>query len=251
MRDAPLAWRVEECCHNAWPALRQVWIGDWVLRFADGVSRRANSANPLRAGPRDPAAAIAAAETLFPAHGLPAIFRVPAMVAPAIDARLAARGYTAEGETATLHAGLDVVAAAADPAVAIWPRPHPDWLRAMAALQGHTRERAETYRRIVELIAIPAAFGGLRQDGRLVALAYGAVHDGLLCFESVVTDPAHRGRGYGRRLLAAIAHWGRGRGAVAACLQVEATNAPALAFYRGLGLKAELYRYHYRRRAAP
>ena len=28
----PLAWQAEEACLNAWPALRQVLIGDWLLR---------------------------------------------------------------------------------------------------------------------------------------------------------------------------------------------------------------------------
>ena len=57
-----LAWRVEETCWNAFPSLKQVLAGDFLLRFAGGVSRRANSANPLCAEPRDIPAAIAAAE---------------------------------------------------------------------------------------------------------------------------------------------------------------------------------------------
>ncbi len=250
MRERSLAWRVEECCHNAWPALRQVWFGDWVLRFAGGVSRRANSANPLRPDLRDIDAMIAACEALYRVQGLPTLFRVPTIVDPATDATLERRGYTAEGETVTLHGVLDAPAAAEDPQVEIQPRPSPEWVAAMGRLQGHTGERNETYGRIVGLVAIPAAFGGLRRDGALVALAYGAVHDGLLCFESVVTDRAHRGRGHGRRLLAGITAWGRRMGARAACLQVEATNAPALALYGVLGLGTELYRYHYRRAPA-
>jgi ribosomal protein S18 acetylase RimI-like enzyme len=40
------------------------------------------------------------------------------------------------------------------------------------------------------------------------------------------------------------------RGAKAACVQVLSDNVPALRLYRRLGFGDELYRYHYRRKAA-
>lgn len=247
MRERPLAWRVEDCCHNAWPALRQAMFGDWLLRFAGGVTRRANSANPLRPVLQDIDASIAAAERLYRAQGLPTLFRIPAIIDPAMDASLDRLGYTMEGETVTLCGDLASIAARPDPDVEAQAQPSADWLAAMARLQGHTPDRALTYRRIVESIAIPALFCGLRQDGQYVALAFGAAHDGLLCFESVITDAARRGRGHGRRVLGTILAWGARSGAETACLQVQADNAPALKLYRGLGLTTELYRYHYRR----
>jgi GNAT superfamily N-acetyltransferase len=117
----------------------------------------------------------------------------------------------------------------------------------MAELQGHTEAHRAVYRRIVEAVAVPAAFAGLRIDGRLVALAYGAVSDGLLCYESVVTDAARRRQGLGWRVVASLAAWARAEGARGVCLQVEAGNAPARALYERFGLTTELYRYGYRR----
>ena len=108
-------------------------------------------------------------------------------------------------------------------------------------------EQRRIYRRIVGSIAIPAAFAALVIDGGIVALALGAIHDRLLCYESVVTDPRRQRRGYGRRVIASLAAWAKGQGAEGACLEVEMRNAPALALYDAIGLKTELYRYHYRR----
>jgi GNAT superfamily N-acetyltransferase len=247
MAGAALPWRVEETCFNAFPALRQVLLGDWLLRFAEGLSRRANSVNPLRPDCRRLDTAIAAAEALYRRQGLPTIFRVPTLAAPALDAALADRGYTREGESCVLYGDIAELAAAADAEVQLLPRAGPDWLAAMGALQRHSAEQRRVYRRVVRAIAVPAAFAGLRVDGRFVALAYGAMHDGLLCYESVITDPARRRRGSARRVVAALAAWARDEGASGACLQVEAGNAPALALYDGFGLKAELHRYHYRR----
>jgi ribosomal protein S18 acetylase RimI-like enzyme len=117
----------------------------------------------------------------------------------------------------------------------------------MPALQRHTQQEAETYRRIVGQIVIPTAFAVLSSNGGVLALAYGAIHNRLLCYESVITDSGQRRRGYGRRIITALAAWAEEGGAYGACLEVEADNTPARALYDAIGLKRELYRYHYRR----
>ena len=117
----------------------------------------------------------------------------------------------------------------------------------MAVLQGHSALDARVYRRIVNRIALPARFAILVEDGAPAALAYGVMQHGLLCYESVVTDRDRRRRGYSRRVLAALADWGKSESAAGICLQVQADNAPALPLYRSIGLTSELYRYHYRR----
>lgn len=244
---APLAWQVEETELNAWPALKEIYLDGWVLRFGGGVSRRANSANPLSLGSRGGDALIAACESQYRRHKLPTLFRIVSLLGRDFNDRLAARGYTAEGETLTLHGRIAATPAAPDLQVTLLPRPTARWCAAMAALQGHDAVQARVYRRIVDRIALPGRFAMLTDDGAPAALAYGVMQHGLLCYESVVTDPARRRRGYSRRVLAALAAWGRGEGATGACLQVQADNAPALPLYHSLGLTRELYRYHYRR----
>ena len=148
-----------------------------------------------------------------------------------------------------LYGEMAGLARSKDPAVQLLPHPTSAWFAAMAALQNHRTEVSRTYRRIVRAITIPAAFAALPVDGRLAALAYGAVHDGLLCYESVITDPRRQRRGYSRRVITRLAAWAKEQGAEGACLQVEARNAAALALYDTVGLKTELYRYHYRLQA--
>src|SRR4051812_36636349 len=179
-RDLP--WRVEEICWDAFPSLKQVLVGDFLLRFALGVSRRANSANPLRAEPGDIPATIGAAEQLYRVQKQATIFRVPTIVDPALDSELARRGYTREGETCVLHGPIGKVDAAADPEVQLLAAPEPGWLAAMSFLQGHTVQQSATYSRIVGAIAVPVRFALLRVGAEPAALAYGALHDGLLCY---------------------------------------------------------------------
>jgi len=251
MTAAGLEWRVEETCLNAWPALRQVLLDGWVLRFSEGLTRRANSANPLR-GPRETGNdLIAACEALYQRRQLPTIFRLPSIIDRDLDGRLDALGYRLEGESCVRYGDLGAVEAASDADVRLLPRPSREWFAAMAALQNHGAEQRRTFRRIVGAIAIPAAFAALAVDGEFVALAYGAIHDRLLCYESVITNPRRQRRGYARRVIASLAAWAKEQGAAGACLEVEAHNIAALALYDAVGLKTELYRYHYRRESKP
>jgi ribosomal protein S18 acetylase RimI-like enzyme len=43
-----------------------------------------------------------------------------------------------------------------------------------------------------------------------------------------------------------LSRLGQGKGAHGTCLQVEASNLPGRALYDAIGLKREVYRYHYR-----
>src|SRR2546425_10251360 len=110
MPDTELARRVEATCLNAFPSLKQAILGGWLLRFSEGLSRRANSANPLQPDHAPPEAVIEAIERLYRRQGLPAIVRVPSFLAT-IDPLLEARGYRSEGESCVLYGAINGVAA--------------------------------------------------------------------------------------------------------------------------------------------
>jgi ribosomal protein S18 acetylase RimI-like enzyme len=247
VQDTDLGWRAERALLRAWPALAEQRVDGWVLRFGEGLTRRANSANPLMPQPGNVDHAVADVEARYRSAGLPAIFRVPSLVDPSVERRLDALGYTAEGETRTLLASASLLDVRADEGVVLSAKPSVDWLRVLALLQGHDEDSARIYARIVDAIAVPAAFASIRLDGDIRALAYGAVHDRLLCIESVATDAGYRRRGLAARLLAALFAWGVSAGASGVCLQVMTANGPARALYHRLGLRTEVYRYHYRR----
>lgn len=250
MPDDSLIWQLEELYTAAWPPLRREIVGDWLVKFAPGVSRRANSANPLRTELRDVDATIATCEQHYRDSGMPALFRVLSVNTPEAGARLDRLGYKPEGETVNLCCRIDEAVARRDADVTILPHPSGEWLDAMTEAQGYIGEKKDTYGRIVEAIAIPAAFVVLRHEGAMAALAYGAMDRGVMCLESVITAAPYRGRGLATRALSALIDWAASRGAEAVCLQVEATNERGIRLYRCLGLKQELYRYDYRREPA-
>ncbi|MBV8775736.1 MAG: GNAT family N-acetyltransferase [Alphaproteobacteria bacterium] len=250
-----LAWPAEEAAINGFPPLRTLVVDGWLLRFSGGVRRTANSATPLRQVDAPTDALIETVEALYRAQNQPAIFRVPSFLPPQIDAALAARGYTAEGESCIITGPLEPIVTAAAPfgspaAVRLHDMPVEEWLTAMAKLQGQRPEFHTRYREIVGSVLAPAAFAMLAVEGEPVALAYGIVHRGMLCFESVVTDERRRRQGLSRRVLAALAAWAGRNGVTCATLQVEANNTAARALYHSIGMTTELHRYHYRRQPA-
>ena len=248
MVDEALTWRIERVCQRAWPALEEERLGDWRLRFAGGYTRRANSANPLNAAPRDMEHAITESRARYRARGLPSIFRIPSFLDSAVDAQLAAADYTREAESIVLF-GADEGwrGRGGDPDVQLSDDPISSWLASAARLRGHGPDISPLFTRIVASLDLPVAFASLQQGDAVVATGFAVVAEGLTCFEAIVTDSAWRGHGFGRRLVNELLAWGAQLGATGACLQVEADNAPAQAVYRRVGLKEEVYRYHYRR----
>jgi len=254
--DPALLRRVEEASLNSWPAPRQVLLDGWVLRFAGGYTRRANSATPLDPGDDGPAALsakIAACEALYAAQGLPALVRVRSFDG-ALAAALDARGYTAEGLSPVLWMPLGPATGsghAAEDVELSEMQPGPGWLDAQARLSGPD---VAARGRILDAVAVRCAFAGARVEGPgspLASVAFGAVHGGVVCLHLVATDPAFRRRGLSRRVVSALLAWARNRaGARDASLQVAAENTGALALYAELGFRTELFQYQYRRQPA-
>ena len=76
------------------PALQQILFDGWVLRFARGYTKRANSINPLFGSALEVGAKVDACARLYEEKGLPPIYRLtPFSHPPELDPVLAQRGY--------------------------------------------------------------------------------------------------------------------------------------------------------------
>lgn len=250
--DIILAKRVGEACLNGWPALRDVVYDGWLIRLADGYTRRTNSVNLLSPGALPLDRKIRYCEAVYAFQGQPTIFCIPTGADPDLSRALDCRGYgPPEDESCVLFRSLAEAPLEPDDDVVVDEEfPGEAWLDTLARLNGQSEAAQSTHRKILKSLSIPSVFAAVWRDGRPGALAFGAVHDGIVCVNSVVTDPAFRRQGLARKAVTGVLTWAQERyGATGACLAVVADNAPARALYRGLGFDREVYRYHYRRRA--
>jgi ribosomal protein S18 acetylase RimI-like enzyme len=255
VRDERLKELAEEAGFNAWPALKEIFYDGWLIRLAEGQTRRTNSVNVIGEGTYPLDEKIRYCEAIYRAHDLPLYFRIRSDMDPTLDTVLRDHGFNAEAETRTLF--MDFATNAPPDAVPgsnvqlSERRPTAAWLNAHAQFSDAAPAGSEGIRRrLLELVALPVAFASAHDaNGAIVSVAYGAVHDRLVSLQWVATDPARRRTGLSRATLAALLSWAaRTQGARGACLQVVADNWPAIRLYESLGFNRELFRYHYRAR---
>ncbi|HEU5102440.1 MAG TPA: GNAT family N-acetyltransferase [Roseiflexaceae bacterium] len=237
---------LEELALTAWPALRQ-WLYDgWVVRFAEGHTRRANSVNPLYPARRDVAEKIAQCEQWYAAANLPTVFRLNARTSPpALDRLLDTRGYRRVAPSLTLHHQLEPLTPPGQARGMLRSEQLADWLAHYCQISGRAPEQQRTHMAILQAAPEPRIFASLWDGEQVVACAVGVIYARALSIVDVVTDPRQRRQGYAASLLGQIFAWARRAGATDASLQVQGDNAAARALYMRLGFQ-QVYTYWYR-----
>ena len=234
----------EELSLNAWPSLQTLLVGGWVLRFANGYTKRANSINPLFASTGDVEERIRFCEEVYRRNNLPVVFKMTSAVHPGtLDALLADRGYEVDSPTCvqTMDLGDNALPLNADLDVTLTD----EWLADFCRLSGISDERKATFWQMLANVVLQKCFAALRQSDQTIACGLAVLQGEYIGFYDIVTDKPFRNQGYGKELMRRLFAWGRRNGARKAYLQVMLNNAPALHLYAQLGFR-EVYQYWYR-----
>lgn len=245
----PSVLELEEVAFRAWPAAEVSDLGGWRLRFADGVTRRANSVwpNAIR-GEMPIEQRFDWVEEWYAERKVPARYQVTAACQPPdLDQRLAERGYALEAPVSVQTVALAEFRMAGQPPqilTRVLPVPDEDWIRVS---YGHGRfaEAKDAYLGILRRMEDRGGFALARWKGRPVAIGIGVVEGDWLGIFGMATVPEARRRRAATAVLGALVAWAAGRGATRAFLQVEKDNAAALALYAACGF-SESHPYHYR-----
>lgn len=240
--DVRLALECERRIVNAWPALSTLIVGDWVLRFANGYSGRANAATPLSYGAELDDTMLDLLEELYRADGLPPCIRLTPLVASATREAVLARGYRVKDASFGMIAPLAGIDVSAQAELQIEARPEAEWIAGVAAQQSGVKTHAGNLAAIVEKVRLPAAFATWLVEGEPVAFGMGVAERGMAEIGLICVDPTHRGKGLGRAIVTGLMGWAGAMDCHSAYLQVDQTNAVANALYRSLGFR-ELYAY--------
>ena len=244
--DPVLIRQLEEISINAWPALETLLYDGWVLRFANGYTRRSNSVNPLYPSSKDIDEKISTCELLYQGKQLNTAFKMTAQsTPPGLDAILEARGYQAQAHTSLQVLDLAARDGTAAGDASLSEEVTEAWLAGYTRMSKSTSEQQTAHARLLHAILPEKRFASITVDGKVIACGLAVLQDGQIGLFEIATDPELRRQGHAQRLIETLLEWGKSRGAQRSYLQVMADNPPALALYAKLGYR-EAYQYWYR-----
>lgn len=239
---------LEEYSLRAWPALETETYDGWLLRFANGYTRRANTAQPIYGSTLDLDTKIAYCEAFYQQRGLPCGFKLtPAAYPPELDAELERRGYKRQADTRVMTVDLASLSLPdmTGVTVEVSDQPGDDWIENFCQFNNVAAQYRPTMPLLLAKIEPRCYFAAVCASDEVVAVGLG-VRDGQYVglFDIVVREDARR-RGFGRALVSDLLRRARSDGATIGYLQVMANNAPAIQLYTQLGF-SDVYPYWYR-----
>jgi GNAT superfamily N-acetyltransferase len=229
---------LEAVAYEFWCAPEVAELDGWRLRFAHGISGRANSVWPNGPGRLPLDEKIDRAEEWYRARGVPVLFQLTEAAQPAgLQAALSARGYQPGTSVAVEVARLADVIERSDGEAAVTDDVDDAWIRLWAGTRGF--ENHDVARAI--LTHGDTAFARVGE----VAVGRGVAVGEWLGITAMATLPEVRRRGHARAIVHALARWAKTRGCRHAIVQVDTTNVAALTLYARAGFVPH-HEYRYR-----
>jgi ribosomal protein S18 acetylase RimI-like enzyme len=218
----------------------------WLLRFAYGYTKRANSVNPLYGHSQAVQPKIERCVQIYRDKNLPPVFRLTPLAQPNdLDDTLARLGFTHQSLTSAQLLDITALAPTQVAMFRYWSALSPEWEAHFTSLNSLSNGKQAAHRAILGNITPQTCFAVLYQQNRAVACGLGVLENQYVGLFDLVTDVERRRQGFGQALITGILSWAQQNGATRAYLQVEVSNTPALNLYRRLGF-VEVYQYWYR-----
>ena len=237
---------LEELSLNALPALQTTYLDGWVVRFADGYTKRANSVNPLYISATSVEDKISYCESMYAVRKQPTVYKMTSLAEPRdLDGQLAQRGYREEPGASVQVVALNNLEIPHQGRVTLAADANDQWLSAYFRLNNVQERYMPVMRHMIQHIAPQKCLAAVYIEGQIAAVGLGVLDRGFLGLFDIVTEPSMRQKGYGHQLMLYLLNWGKANGAGYAYLQVMMSNSPALYLYEKLGFH-EIYRYWYR-----
>jgi N-acetylglutamate synthase len=235
--------RLEELGLNSSAPPGQLLYDGWLLRLLPGQAKRARSVNAIYPSSLALPDKIAYCAHLYQARGLPLIFRITPFSEPAgLDSTLERMGLPRFDTTAVESTRIDH---ARLPPAGTEPLALADWVQAVGALRNSPEVFRQAHLERLQATLLPYRALVVREGGEVLATGLTIAEDGWAGLFDIVTAPAARRRGLGRRMVEGLLHAASELGAHHAYLQVGADNLAARRLYAHYGF-TERYRYWYR-----
>ena len=239
---------IEELSLNSWPAIQTMLYDGWILRFANGYTKRSNSVNPLFSSLLNIEEKIQSCEKLYEKMGLDVVFKMTSRVFPRnLDRILESMGYMYDSPTSVQILELGNIDLSLARKAIFSEKLSREWLNDFCELIRTKDKRKFSLKKILDNIVTAKCFASFREEGQgpMICSGLGVLQGKYLGLYNIVTAVNFRDQGYGTRMVLNLLDWGKRKGAETAYLHVELINKPALKIYSRLDFR-EIYRYWYR-----
>lgn len=238
--------RIEQISMNAWPALETIHFDGWVIRFAQGLTKRSNSVNPIYDSRLDINYKIDHCESLYRSRDLPVCFKISDIAQPVgIDNILEKRGYYHEFDISVQLLDIKGYKTHLGKNIQVSENEDDGWLDDYIKMNEMDPSDKIVLRKIIDKINLSKCLLTLRSDDAAIGCGLGVVEDKFIGLFDIVIDKLCRNQGLGQILVESMLRWGKSKGAEVGYLQVLTTNNPAVRMYEKIGFR-EAYKYWYR-----
>ena len=238
---------IEEISLNALPCLQQILYDGWVLRFAEGYTKRANSVTPLYPSSEDLNQKIRRCEEIYRRFQLKPIFRLTnTSESKFLDETLEQLGYLKQDSVSVRVKNITDSGISNNvlfPTLAY--ELSEEWLDHYVHAIALPIQHWNTLSTMLEIIPNPTCYAWLKDRQRFCSCGLGVLENNYLGLFFITTAKKQRGKGYASQLIRAMLDWGKHHGATQAYVQVESENQAGINLYNKLGF-SEVYQYFYR-----
>jgi N-acetylglutamate synthase len=238
--------QIEEVSMNSWPSLQTIHYDGWVLRFAEGLTRRSNSVYPIYDSKTDVDSKIIYCEYLYKLKELPVCFKITEIAQPYdLDKILDSKGYDHEFDISVQLRNIDEFIVDQDRNAHITEYTEVKWIDYYIQMNEMNPIQKPILKKIIDQIILPKCLLTYYLERFPIGCGLGVIDDKFLGLFDIVIDKQFRNKGFGKSMIDIILMWGKNNGAKVAYLQVLTDNNAAIRLYDKVGFK-EAYRYWYR-----
>jgi GNAT superfamily N-acetyltransferase len=243
---AQIKFQIEEASLNAWPSLKSFKYDGWLLRFANGYTKRANSVNILGPSKIKLAQKIKHCEYQYRKVGLPTLFRLTD-IKPLIhiEKALTDMGYIKIEPTLVLVLNVNEIKYKQFCALCEFKSQILDiWLKHYFQIGKFNKRSFQTHRQIIKNVIPRYLLAELDYKGIPVSTGMAVLEKHFAGLFDIFTLKEKRQQGFGMIMLNGLLQWALINGAKLVYLQVVDANCIALNMYNKFGFR-KAYSYCY------
>lgn len=253
---------LEELAINAWPALQTNLYDGWVLRFADGFTKRANCVSPLYNSSLPLEVKLDFCEKEYSRRNLPVVYKLTPDTPEELNQELEKRRYTRSESIAVKVLRLEGYVIRKDivngdivgdgdsdikdaDGIEVATGFGEEWLDDLIKCSELCLEDQITKRKLLQNICTEVISVSKQVHESRVGFGYGVIENNIMGIFGIMVADEHRGQGYGREIMNRLLSAAARRGIERVYLQVSVVNIKAVKLYESLGFEDE-YQYWYR-----